>query len=500
MWPAAARAAISDPPANRALSQSTIQACQSPTSQGCEVAALADLDAARAAEGVGPMQLPGDYGVLTVAQQLLVLSNLERVDRGLAPVIGLSGPLDQDALTGAQNDADPMPSQTNGNAWSANWEGGYASPLEADFEWMYDDGFGSDNIDCTSPSDPGCWGHRRDILFSFDSPVVMGAAAAGQSGASQTELFMGGDRDTAPGQADAPLAPTWATIAATLPFGVSPTSVALPSTPSSANVTVSASGQDMTIAASLPAAPAGWTVVPASCSVVAGASCTFTVTAEPAASGTVTTLTLQGPNGAQQVSLSKQGVTLMSTTTKARTIISGAATRISGNVLRTGGTGAPGLPVELTQRRAGSSATTTIAHATTAAHGAVSFTVRPRVNTTYRLVFTGTPTLSASTGTPVRIGVAPRITAAFARSSVPSGTAAHLSGRVTPAPGRRHLGLQVKRGRRWLTIAAAHADRSGRYRFTIRPHGPGRTTYRVAEAATATTARGTSPARVLQTT
>jgi hypothetical protein len=60
MWPAAADAAISDPPANRMLSQPTLQACQaSPAGQGCETAALADLDAARAAEGVGPMQLPG---------------------------------------------------------------------------------------------------------------------------------------------------------------------------------------------------------------------------------------------------------------------------------------------------------------------------------------------------------------------------------------------------------------------------------------------------------
>ena len=104
------------------------------------------------------MQLPGDFPSLSVPAQLLVLSNLERVDRGLAPVIGLSGPLDQDALTGAQNDADPQPTTFNGNTWTANWEGGYASPFEADFVWMYDDGFGSSSIDCTAPGDAGLLG------------------------------------------------------------------------------------------------------------------------------------------------------------------------------------------------------------------------------------------------------------------------------------------------------------------------------------------------------
>ena len=181
---AASVAAADDPPANRMLSQATLQACRTdPAGQACQTAALADLDAARAAEGIGPMQLPGDFPALSVPSQLLVLSNLERVDRGLAPVIGLSGPLDQDALTGAQNDADPHPTTFNGNTWTANWEGGYASPFEADFVWMYDDGLGSGNVDCAAPGDSGCWGHRHDILSPLDPPVVMGAGSAPGSSA-----------------------------------------------------------------------------------------------------------------------------------------------------------------------------------------------------------------------------------------------------------------------------------------------------------------------------
>jgi hypothetical protein len=500
MWPAAALAAAADPPANRTLGQATVQACQANAgAQACESSALADLNAARAAEGVAPMQLPGDFGTLSVPHQLLVLSNLERVDRGLAPVIGLSGPLDQDALTGAQNDADPVPSNPNDGNFSSNWEGGYGSPLEADFVWMYDDGFGSNNIDCTSPTAMGCWGHRHDILSPFDAPVVMGAAdAQGQFGPSQTELFVGGDRQTAPGQADAPLTPTWATIAATLPFTVSPASISLTPSATSGPVTVSVSGETMDIAALLPAGAAGWSVTPATCAVPAGSSCTFTVAAASAAGGTASTLTLRGPNGDRQVALSKPGAASLQMDSRARTITAGSATTIAGTLLRSAGAGAAGLTVALTQRTAGAPAATTIAHATTTATGTVSFRVRPRVNATYQLAFAGTPTLTAASGAPTRIEVAPRITAAFAHRSVPARTAVRLSGTATPAPGPRRLSLQLRRGRRWVTIASARADRAGRYHFTIRARGRGTTRYRVTLAATATHARGLSATRVLR--
>jgi hypothetical protein len=496
--PAVARAATGDPPANRTLSQATISACQSnPAGAACETAALTDIDAARLAEGIEPMQLPGDFGALTVPQQLLVLSNLERADRGLLPVMGLSSPLDQDALTGAQSDADPMPSQFNGDAWTANWEGGYASPFEADFEWMYDDGFGSDNEDCTAPSDSGCWGHRHDILWPFDAPVVMGAAEAqGHFGASQTELFVGGDRATAPGQADAPLAPTWATIAATLPFSVSPAALHLSATQSSAPLTVAASGENMNIAAVLPAGAGGWSVTPGTCAVTAGSSCTFTVSAAPSAAGTAPTLTLQGPNGSQPVALSRPGAATLHAAVNRRTITAGSAATITGALRRAAGVGAPGQVVTLSLRAGG----TPVARATTSPRGTATFRVSPRADTRYWLAFAGTPTLSGASAGPVALLVAPRITAALARRSVASGSAVSLSGTVTPAPGSHRLALQVRRARRWVTVAHARAHRAGRYRVTIRPRGRGVTRYRMMLPATATHARGLSATRALRAT
>ena len=50
----------------------------------------ASIDAARRREGVGPMVLPSNVQRLTTAEQLFIVIDLERVDRGLAPYLGLT--------------------------------------------------------------------------------------------------------------------------------------------------------------------------------------------------------------------------------------------------------------------------------------------------------------------------------------------------------------------------------------------------------------------------
>jgi hypothetical protein len=196
-----------DPSLNRRLSEATLITCHSaPAGGACSSSVLAAIDAARAGEGVRPMTLPADFGSLSAAQQLLVAANLERVDRGLVPALGLSGSLDQRALTGARNDADPDLEPLYGNWAGSNWAGGYGSALEADFAWMYDDGPGSPNIDCAAAGQPGCWGHRHNIIAPYEAPLAMGAAAVG---ASMTELFVGHDLETGAHQPDELVAPRW---------------------------------------------------------------------------------------------------------------------------------------------------------------------------------------------------------------------------------------------------------------------------------------------------
>jgi hypothetical protein len=53
------------------------------------------------------------------------------------------------------------------------------NPLEAVYYWMYDDGPGSSNADCSAGNPGGCWGHRDKILMSLScSPCVMGTGFA----------------------------------------------------------------------------------------------------------------------------------------------------------------------------------------------------------------------------------------------------------------------------------------------------------------------------------
>ena len=219
---APARARTADPRANRKLSVGTLLTCRrAPASAACAADALREINAARRSEGIRAMVLPSGFASLSRPVQLLVLVNLERGDRGLPPFLGLAKPLDHDAARAAAVDEDPIPSVLHGVGYASNVEGGYGSTLEADFAWMYDDGYGSFNVDCGSRHASGCWGHRHDILVGFPSPLVMGAATGtARYGPSMTELFIGGDSDAGPGQSDAPIAPTWATIVQR--FGLTP--------------------------------------------------------------------------------------------------------------------------------------------------------------------------------------------------------------------------------------------------------------------------------------
>jgi hypothetical protein len=152
------------------------------SSQRCFDASLAALNHARRLEKLPPYRLPVTWAQLTVAEQLFVLTNLDRVDRGLGAIQGLSPALNRLAAIGAENNRDPV--ATAGiEGWASNWASS-PGPLLAQFLWMYDDGPGSGNLDCPTAGSPGCWGHRRNILLSWarwsipGERPLMGAAVA----------------------------------------------------------------------------------------------------------------------------------------------------------------------------------------------------------------------------------------------------------------------------------------------------------------------------------
>ena len=149
---------------------------------------LAPIDYCLAQEGVGPVVLPSNYSSLTVPEQLFVVTNLERVLRGEPPAIGLSSSLDSLAEQGAQDNTDPgFPACacSGGSIWA-----GTSSVELSDYLWMYDDGPGGSNLDCTPTDSSGCWGHRDIILFGPDAADVV-AGAGSVPGSSAMEFLEG---------------------------------------------------------------------------------------------------------------------------------------------------------------------------------------------------------------------------------------------------------------------------------------------------------------------
>ncbi|MHB1928315.1 MAG: CAP domain-containing protein [Acidimicrobiales bacterium] len=176
-----------DPPRSLGPPVSFGRACLgSGTVAACNAAALAAIDAARASEGYGPLRLPGGFSSLGAVEQLLVVANAERTTRHL-PAFRPSRTLDGLAHKGALSAADPT--GPAGYTWDSNIAWGYKTPLAADFGWMYDDGVGSPNVDCHAAGDPGCWGHRHNILSPWSGAAGTGAFD-GPQGWAFTQVFV----------------------------------------------------------------------------------------------------------------------------------------------------------------------------------------------------------------------------------------------------------------------------------------------------------------------
>jgi hypothetical protein len=181
----------SDPDANASIPQSLIAAqttnCRTQPidlSAGCTQALLDEIDHVASAEGLAPMALPSNWGSLTVPEQIFVVINLERIDRGLQPLLGLTVPWNLVAQIGADDNTDP--GAGSGYVSVAGvWAGGVYNALEADLDWMYEDGPGAINVGCPSAGAPGCWEHRNEILsMGSCTTCVAGAGYDSVSGAS----------------------------------------------------------------------------------------------------------------------------------------------------------------------------------------------------------------------------------------------------------------------------------------------------------------------------
>lgn len=164
-------------------------ACFGPVNvAACNSDSLAAINRARATEGLPALQLPANFYSLDNDNQLLTVINAERTSRRL-PAFTLNPSFVPAAQSAAQSTTDPV--SPSGTVWAGILSMDYPTALAADFGWMYDDGVGSPNIDCTPTNNSGCWGHRDAILSPWAGWAAAGSAVVAGS-LNLTALFVAG--------------------------------------------------------------------------------------------------------------------------------------------------------------------------------------------------------------------------------------------------------------------------------------------------------------------
>ncbi|HVV76376.1 MAG TPA: hypothetical protein VHC43_10100 [Mycobacteriales bacterium] len=195
-------AKLRDPRRNVAPSPDYLDNCAANGSNNrtCLRQALAAINAARADEGIRPMVLPINYAHMSIVRQTFVVTNLERIARGLRPIKGLTSRLNANARHAANSQEDPslvgsVMSLLGVRSYGSVWAGDFG-PLSSDYDWMYNDGYsaaGSVNLDCRTPSSSGCWGHRHVILGQYSGlrTLIAGVGSSDAAGSSLAEIVVG---------------------------------------------------------------------------------------------------------------------------------------------------------------------------------------------------------------------------------------------------------------------------------------------------------------------
>jgi hypothetical protein len=173
----------------------------------CGAYTLAAINHARRILREPTITLPSNWYSLSEDEQLFTIIDAERTTLGYPAYLGLSPTLSNAAAVAARQARDPglAPGFAVGYnpggylGVGGTWAAAY-NALEADYGWMYEDGWGgsvstTSNIDCKSVASNGCWGHRDEILGSSsynpsagaglgctDCEVGAGFAVVGQNG------------------------------------------------------------------------------------------------------------------------------------------------------------------------------------------------------------------------------------------------------------------------------------------------------------------------------
>ncbi len=173
-------------PGNRCLGAKT-------TPTACALYRQNIITHAHAREGVKALRLPSNWLALTAVQQMFVIINFERIDRGYPAFIGPNSVLKADAVKSlkTQTISTNLPDfkvATIRNAPAIGQNYGFGSNvLGVDYVFFYDDGIGGweqNGNQCPRASSTKCWA-TRDGLLGYDAATHSG------SGVGCTKCQMG---------------------------------------------------------------------------------------------------------------------------------------------------------------------------------------------------------------------------------------------------------------------------------------------------------------------
>lgn len=170
----------------------------------CDQLVLEAINNAHSIEGIPAISLPANYSTLPIDEQSFIITNLERVSRGMPPAVGITASEDAHAVTATQIHGD-VQNYTSTSYYASDWYGG-PNPLLADYGWMYEDGWGGGvngkfsfyNYDCTSATSTSCWGHTEFILWNAGVPLAFGAAQGPWSWTENVALVLGTTAPSSP--------------------------------------------------------------------------------------------------------------------------------------------------------------------------------------------------------------------------------------------------------------------------------------------------------------
>jgi hypothetical protein len=134
-------------------------------------------------EGLAPLSLPSNWANLSDPEKGFVLMNLERIERKETPIVGISTTLNNYAAEGADANTDPPVSFISDGVGGSIWASGSFVAVGMP-GFLYADGPGGFNLDCTSTDSSGCWGHRDNVLDASTNPHLAVGVADGPGGDS----------------------------------------------------------------------------------------------------------------------------------------------------------------------------------------------------------------------------------------------------------------------------------------------------------------------------